>query len=88
LLQIKPLERCPARRTRAEPAAADLLKIRSVTVVGLPLFGITEDIVGLLNPLELFLGLVIVGIHVRVILAGHLSIGLLNLLLISLTAYT
>jgi hypothetical protein len=53
--------------------------IRAELVVLTPLFGIAEDLVGLVNVLELRLGLLVVGIYVRMILAGELTIGRLDI---------
>jgi len=52
----------------------------AVSVVGAAFLGLGEDFVGLLRLLEPFLGVLAVGVAVRVVLHGELAVGLLDLL--------
>src|SRR5262249_19578953 len=71
----------PAGKTspRTPPAARPEAAEHPAGVVLLPLLGIRERVVGLLDLLELLLGLGVVGVPVRVPLAGELAVGLLDL---------
>ncbi len=69
----------PGRRRAARRAAAKSGK-GTARVVLLALLGVRERVVGALDFLELLLGFRIVGVAVRVVLAGQLPVGLLDLL--------
>src|SRR5207253_10382406 len=53
--------------------------IRAELIVLLALFGIAEDLVGLIDVLEIALGFLVVGIDVAMILARELAIGSFDL---------
>ena len=58
---------------------ADLLPVGPELVVLAPLVRIAEDLVGLVHLLEATLGGLVTGLGVRMVLAGELSVGLLDL---------
>src|SRR5581483_2299117 len=58
---------------------ADAAVRRAVLVVGLPLLGVREDVVGGLQLLEPLLGVLVALVRVRVVLPGELPVRLLDL---------
>ena len=80
---LAPVE-AAAGRGAAPRAAARLLlvtlPIGPKLVVLLPLLGVAEHLVGLVDFLEFLLCALVVGVHVGVVLAGQLAVGLLDLL--------
>ncbi len=56
-------------------------KIGSELIVELPFFGIAQDVIGLLDFLKLFLGLLFVLCQVGMMFSSQAAIGLLNLAL-------
>jgi hypothetical protein len=78
-------ERAAAKRRAARPAALLLgllvhPPVRAQLVVLLPLLGIAEHLVRLVDLLELRLGDLVTRVDVRVVLAGELPVRLLQLL--------
>src|SRR5712692_2081079 len=73
--QVAEIEGDPARPGPELPVR------RAVRVVGLALLGVGEDVVGGLDLLEALLGGLVVGVGVRVVLAGELAVRLLDLVL-------
>ena len=65
-----------AKRVRVETAAEHA----AARVIGFALLGVGQDRVRLLDLLEALLGLLVVGVGIRVVLARKLAIGLLDLL--------
>ena len=53
----------------------------AVLVIALALRGVTQHLVGLVDLLELGLGLLVAGIQVGVVLLGQLAVGLLDLII-------
>ena len=65
----------------AKPAAAEAARLGAVVaelVVLRPLLGVGQHLVGLVDLLELLLGGLVAGVHVRVVLLRQLAIGLLD----------
>ena len=69
-----------ARAGCASRAALPEAREHAAGVVLLALLGVGEGVVGLLDLLELLLGLLVAGVAVRVVLAGELAVGLLDLI--------
>ncbi len=80
----------PAAKTRTRSISAarrrlgrrwiDIVRVEAELVINLPLLLVAQNVVCLGDLLEAFLGLLVAGVHVRVILARQLAEGLAHLL--------
>jgi hypothetical protein len=80
LLQVDPFERrAAAPVARLVAPGTHFFEIGPVQVVGFPLFGIAQHVIGFLDPFELFLRALVVRIHVRMVLPRQFAVGLLEI---------
>ena len=65
-----------------------ILPVGTKLIVAFALLGIGEDVVGFVNLLELVFGYLVAGVHVGVVLAGKLTIGLTDLSVSRVSLYS